>query len=251
MRYLIPLLLLTAPVAVPAHAQMLNWGGYNLSADIGIGAENGPAYLGSDENETDPWLILRNGSLRRTNAAGVETRDGLSIVPSFGYIGKRDAGDYNALTGMNDIDAAGEIGARVNYDYGPARGYVGLRQGFGGHDGVNGEFGARYLLSANEKLMLTASAEARFSDDKFGDTYFGVTSEESVTSGYDAYQAGGGFYAAAVTLEARYALTEKTAILGELEYSRLLGDAADSPLVESKNEPTLRLGIVRRIDFNF
>lgn len=248
MRCLIPLLFLAA---APVHAKSLNWGNYQLSADVGIGAERGPAYLGADESENSLWLILRNGSLSRRDAAGGETTDGFSIVPSFGYVGKREASDHDALAGMNDVDAAGEVGAKLNYDQGPTRGYVAVRKGFGGHDGLVGEFGAQYRFSPADRLSLTAGAEARFSDGSFSETYFGVTPDESLASGMAAYEPGGGFYAAAINLEARYSLTENMAILGEIEYSRLLGDAADSPLVQSKSEPTVRLGIVRRIDFKF
>lgn len=247
MRCLIPLLFLAAPV----HAQSLDWGNYQLSADLGIGAQHGPAYLGSDDNDSSLWLILRNGSLQRRDAAGDVSTDGFSIVPSFGYVGKRDADDHDALAGMDDIDMAGEVGARLNYDQGPARGYLAVRKGFGGHDGLVGEFGAQYRFSPMDRLSLTAGAEARFSDSGFTETYFGVTQAESLASGMSAYEPGGGFYAAAINLEARYSLTDKMAVLGEVEYSRLLGDAADSPITQSKSEPIFRLGIVRRIDFKF
>lgn len=248
MRKVFPLLLIAAATATPAFAQDLS--GYTLSADIGAGVEYGPAYLGSDESEASPWIILRNGSLSRSTPSG-ETTDGFSIVPSFNFVGARDAGDYDALAGMDDIDRAGEIGMRLGYSYGASDTYLAVRKGFGGHSGVVGELGAKYRYSVNDRLDLTGRAEAEFGNDKFTETYFGVTDAESVTSGYDAYAPGGGFYAASVGVEARYSLTENTALLGEVKYKRLIGDAADSPLVEDRDQPSVRLGIVRRFDFRF
>ncbi len=247
MRYLIALAFLAASPAVAQDAGH----GYSLSADLGLGASYGPSYMGSEDKDTSAWIILRNAKLLRPGASGETSGDGFAILPSFRMLGSRDADDHDELSGMNDIDRAGELGARMIYDYGNARGFLALRKGFGGHDGFVGELGARYLISASDRLTLTTTAEARFGDSDFTETYFGVTPEESARSGYTAYTPEGGFYAAAVGLEARYAITPDMAVLGEVQYTRLLDDAADSPIVQSEGEPRVRLGVVRRFDFRF
>ncbi|AGT09219.1 MipA/OmpV family protein [Paracoccus aminophilus] len=248
MRYLLPLMLIAAPLATPAVAQDLS--GYGIAGDVGLGAEYGPGYLGSDDNKTSPWLILRNGTLIRPGQTA-DDADGFSILPSFGYQGRRDAKDYDALAGMKDIKRAGEVGLKVGYDMGPTSSYLTLRKGFGGHSGLTGEFGASYRIDASDKLSFWGNVEAQYGNKKFNDTYFGVTPEESLTSRYGTYSAGGGIYGASIGLEARYSLTEKTAIVGEVEYQRLLGDSGDSPLVQDKNQPSVKLGIVRHFDFRF
>ncbi|WP_223252309.1 MipA/OmpV family protein [Paracoccus mutanolyticus] len=83
----------------------------SLSFDGGIGATFGPDYMGADDYGTSPWIILRNGQIN--DATG--EKQGLSILPSLDYHGKRDAGDHDDLTGMDDISAAGELGVRLNY----------------------------------------------------------------------------------------------------------------------------------------
>lgn len=246
MRYLIPLMLIASPLA----AQAQGLGGYVLSADVGLGAEYGPAYLGSDDNETSPWFILKNGSLSRQTPTG-ETTDGFSVVPSFNYIGRRDAGDHDALKGMDDISRAGEIGGRFGYDFGPTSSYFTIRKGFGGHHGMVGEVGAKYRYQATDQLQLTSYVEADYGDSSFAETYFGVTQEESLNSGYRAYEPNGGFHQASIGVEARYSLTDNLALLGGVEYSRLIGDAKDSPFVKDKNQSSVKLGIVRHFDFRF
>lgn len=247
MRALFVLMLL----ATPAAAQSFGNNGYVFSADMGLGVKYGPDYMGSDDDEASAWIILRNGSLTRQKTDGRETTDGVSVVPSFNLIGSRDAGDNDALRGMDDISRAGEVGFLVSYDQGPTRGYMALRKGFGGHKGLVGEFGARYQYAATDRLTISPRAEALFGADDFTETYFGVTADEAVTSGYDAYAPGGGFYAASVGLEARYAVTDTIAVLGEVKYTRLLGDAADSPIVQDKDQSSIRLGVVRRFSFGF
>ncbi|WP_312525945.1 MipA/OmpV family protein [Paracoccus sp. (in: a-proteobacteria)] len=249
MRHVIPFLMLAAaPLAGAAQAQDLS--GYVLSADVGLGASYSPSYMGSDDHDASPWLILRNGTLSRPTASGDRTTDGFSIVPSFNFRGGRDSDDHDSLTGMKDIDRSGEVGFRLGYDYGATRSYLALRRGFGGHEGVVGEFGAKYRVEANDRLTLWGKAEAKYGSSDFTETYFGVTDAEA-TPDRAAYAPDGGVYAASLGLEARYALTEQMAVVGEVEYSRLIGDAADSPLVESKGQPSIRLGVVHRFSFGF
>ncbi|MDN3711010.1 MipA/OmpV family protein [Paracoccus cavernae] len=183
-----------------------------------------------------PWIILRNASLGRQGAAG-ETTDGFSVLPSFNYVGRRDPNDHDALEGMENISAAGEVGVRLGYDLGPSTSYVTLRKGFGGHHGLRGELGTKYDFRANDRLTFTGRANANYGNDDFAETYFGVTDAEAATSRYAAYRPDGGFHSVAVSLEARYAMTDTLAVLGEIEYERLIGDAADRRLSKTRASP--------------
>ena len=229
-----------------AHAQSLNMFD-QLSFDAGLGVSYGPGYMGADESDAEPWFILRNAQL----GEGGEEKQGFSIIPSLNYIGKRDAGDYDDLEGMDDISRAYEIGVKLSYVTGPFTSYTHIRKGFGGHHGVVGEIGTRYQHNFNDRLTFWAGAELQAGDDEFTDTYFGVSADEATTSGYDQYSPGGGFYEANLILEARYMLNEKWAVLGRAKYGRLLEDAADSPLVQDKNQPEISVGIVRHLNFSF
>ncbi|ATQ57477.1 MipA/OmpV family protein [Paracoccus yeei] len=219
----------------------------SLSFDGGIGATFGPDYMGADDYGTSPWIILRNGQIN--DATG--EKQGLSILPSLDYHGKRDAGDHDDLTGMDDISAAGELGVRLNYVMGDVTGYGAVRKGLGGHHGVTGELGARFRNQPQDKLTLTTAAELRFGNGEFTDTYFGVSEGESLSSGYAPYDAGGGIYAARLSVEARYEFLPDTLLMGRFTYSRLLGDAADSPIVHERNQPTFSIGVARHLNFRF
>lgn len=219
----------------------------SLSFDGGIGATFGPDYMGADDYGTSPWIILRNGQIN--DATG--EKQGLSILPSLDYHGKRDAGDHDDLTGMDDISAAGELGVRLNYVMGGVTGYGAVRKGLGGHHGVTGELGARFRNQPQDKLTLTTAAELRFGNGEFTDTYFGVSEGESLSSGYAPYDAGGGIYAARLSVEARYEFLPDTLLMGRFTYSRLLGDAADSPIVHESNQPTFSIGVARHLNFRF
>lgn len=220
-----------------------------FSADIGLGVNVGPSYPGSDEAEAGPWLIWRN--TRLGDAASGGARQGFAIAPSFGTVAPREASDDAALTGLDDIDRAYELGLKASYGIGAVDAYASLRKGFGGHDGLTGELGAKYRTDLSDRVTLWSGIELGYGNDSYNDTYFGVTPAESLTSGYGAYAPGGGFNSAAIKFEARYALTDSTALLGEVQYGKLIGDAADSPLVQDRYQPSLRLGIVRNFSFGF
>ena len=236
----------TMVLPVAASAQSLNMFD-QVSFDAGLGVTYGPEYMGAEDNDASPWFILRNVQLGEDGAE----KQGFSIIPSLNYIGKRDSDDSEHLDGMDDISRAYEVGVKLSYVSGPFTSYTHVRKGFGGHHGVVGEIGTRYKRDINERLTFWAGAELQGADDRFTDTYFGVSADEAVSSGYDVYEPGGGFYEANLNVEARYMLNENWAVLGRAKYGRLLDDAADSPLVRDKNQPEISIGIVRHLNFKF
>lgn len=234
------LALILALLASPLQAQ-------DFSFDLGLGASYAPSYPGADSHDASPWLILRDGG-RDTGAA--QDRQGLSFAPSLRLIGKRDEGDHASLAGMGDINRAVELGAGIRYGIGPVTTYGTLRKGFDGHDGLAGEVGLRHRLNVSDRLTVWSSLFLGYGDSDYSSTYFGVTSDQA-NAARPEYSPGGGFHSATARLEARYAITEDTALLGEVQYGRLVGDAADSPIVQDKDQPLVRLGIVRRFSFGF
>lgn len=219
-------------------------GDRQFSVDLGLGVVGKSTYPGADDAEAQPWIIWKNASF------GGTAKEGLSFGGSFGMVGSRDEDDDDALIGMEEVDRAYEIGGKVSYRRGPVNSYVTLRRGFGGHEGLTGEVGAKYRTELSDRVTLWSGLELGYGDDEYNDAYFGVSSDEA-TAGRAAYSAGGGFNKAAITFEARYDLTENLAVLGEVEYGKLIGDAADSPIVQDEYQPALRLGIVRRFSFGF
>lgn len=246
MKYLIALAVLAA---TPLQAQQFGAsGGRTFSADIGLGAQVTPEYPGSDEAQGAPWLIFRNAGFGDVDNINPQ---GLSFGPSFGTEGERDPSDDRDLSGLDKLDRAYEIGGKITYGIGDVTGYLAVRRGFDGHEGVTGEVGAKYRTVLSDRVTLWSGLELGYGNGEYNDTYFGVTSEESAASGYGTYAPGGGFNMVAATFEARYAINDSTALLGEIQYGRLIGDAADSPIVQDKDQPALRVGIVRNFSFGF
>lgn len=249
MKYALLVALLVSSAATAASAQdggLL--GARSVSVDLGLGAAVGPTFPGSENAETTPWLIWRNVRIGDGPSAG---QGGFAISPSFNIVGPRDAADDADLVGLNEIDRSYELGVKVSFGSGPVSTYGAVRKGVGGHEGLVGEVGAKYRTDLSDRMTLWSGLEVGYGNSDYNGTYFGLTPAESATSGYADYAPGGGFNTAAIKFEARYALTDSLALLGEVEYGKLIGDAADSPIVQEDYQPSLRLGIVRRFSFGF
>lgn len=247
MKTLLAVLMLTVPFATVSAAQNLGIK-RQFSLDLGLGVAVVPTYPGAKETSAQPWLIWLKS---RFSAGPLREKRGFLVSPSFNLIGPRETDDDIALTGLAEIDYAIELGARLSYDFGPVNVYGTARRGFGGHEGVVGEVGADYRTDLSDKLTLWSGLEFGYGDAEFGNTYFGVTPAEALSSGYQSYLPGGGFNSAAVKFQARYSLNDLTALFGEVEYGRIIGDAADAPIIQDEYQPELRLGIVRKLSFGF
>ncbi|MEF9604182.1 MipA/OmpV family protein [Paracoccus sp. PXZ] len=236
-------LLAATAMTSPALAQSAALG-QEFSFDAGLGVKYSPEFMGSDNLDPSPWFILRNADADR------DKPDGFSILPSLNYVGKRDAGDYEDLRGMDDIGYAGEIGVKLSWRMGELTSYGAIRRGFGGHHGVVGELGAKYRFEASDKLTLWTGAELGLGDQDFTGTYFGVSEAEALPDRSE-HNPDGGAYIARISVEARYEFMPDTAVMGRLSYGRLLGDAGDSPLVETRSQPSISIGVARRLNFRF
>jgi MipA family protein len=247
MKHLLALAVLAASAATGAHAQDFGFEGREFSVDLGVGVDVGPDYPGSDDAKVGPSLIWRNAGFTQP---GSDLREGFAISPSFGMEGEREASDNSDLAGMEDIDRAYELGLRFSYGSGPLVAFGTVRQGFEGHSGLTGEIGASYRTELSDRLILSSGLSLGYGDGDYNATYFGVSPAEGIP-GRPVYDIGGGFNMAAISFAARYAMTENVALVGEVEYGKLIGDAADSPVVQEKYQSSLSIGIVRTFSFGF
>lgn len=237
-------------LAAPASAQVFE--GRTLSAELGLGAAYSPDFPGAEDMGVGPWFIWRNVSFSRGSLSDAPV-EGFSVAPAFRYIGKRDGDDFDNFRGVDEVSAAYEVGARFSYTAGPVTGYAALRHGFGGHHGITGELGARYRTEISDRLTLWSGVGVEFGNDEYVDTYFRTTPSITRVDGtaLDSYDPDGGVTQVNAAIEARYAISDTTAVVGEVRYGRLTGDAADSPLTEDRDQPSIRLGVTRRFSFGF
>lgn len=213
---------------------------------ITVGAEGrySPRYEGANSSMFRPVPIFR---VRRagTHDRFRSPRDGASIAlfESGGFAAgptgkiryKRKASDDSTLTGLGDIDWTLEVGAFA--EYWPTewlRTRAELRQGFGGHKGLIGDLSADVVVPVTKQLTLSGGPRMTLASAKAINPYFGITATQSAASGLAVYDAGGGLRSYGAGAQATYAWTPQWASHIFIEYQRLAGDAANSPLVTQR-----------------
>jgi len=255
--------LLPAPVWAQADGPRLapapDW-----TLTLGVEGRYLPSYVGSDRYIFAPFPIFdirRAGTPRRFSAP----LDGVSVAIvnigqfRFGPTGKlvlpRDESeDPAALRGLGDVDWALELGVFAEYWFVPwLRGRVELRQGIGGHTGLVSEITADIVVPATESLTLSAGPRLTLATAQALQPYFGVTPAQSLTSGLPVYSPGGGVSAVGVGAQARQQLTRDWAVNLFVEYDRLVGDAANSPVLArggSADQVTVGIGVSYTFDIH-
>lgn len=245
--------MLTLTAALPAAAES------EAVVTLGFGAKLAPSYFGSDDYELGPTGSLPLDYLRLGDSLTIGSPDpgyaptGFRIGGSFRYVGDREAADHPELAGLEDIDAALELGVRVGYDAPGYRAYAALRYGVTGHESLVAEIGADAVVQASDRLTLNAGPRFLFGSDRYAATYFGVTATESAASGLSAFDAGGGLLSAGVEIGATYQFNDDWGLRGAIGYERLMGDAADSPITAqgSRTQGSASLTLTRRVTFGF
>jgi len=99
-------------------------------------------------------------------------------------------------------------------------------------------------------LSVTATAGASYADDDYMDAYFSVTQAQSTASlaSLAAYDAEAGIKDVFLGLSTDVPLARSWTLKLSGRYSRLVGDAADSPIVESEDQFFGGLGLSYTFD---
>ena len=158
---------------------------------------------------------------------------GLRLTADFGRSESRSP----ALAGMGDIDPRAEVGAFFNYPVG--RDFVltsSLRYGAG--DSSNGALlglGGTYSTAVAPNWRVGAGVSATFANSAYMQSFFGVTSAQSTTSGYAPYSPGAGLRDVRASLSVTYLMSPRMVVTGAVSYDMLQGGAKDSPLAVQPN----------------
>ena len=216
----------------------------NWSLIIGAGASYEPKYEGSDEFEVTPLpvIVYTYGDWLKIDPLGVTVtpfeKGGFSVSGKVGYETGRNEDDADRLKGLGDIDFAATVGGKVAYEWKGLEIYAAVDKTIGGSEGLLGTFGMEYSAPVTERFILGAEAKATVADDNHMKSYFGVNSRQAARSGLPDYKAEAGLKRVDVSASATYMLSQNWLVRGEAGVGFLTGDAADSPIVEKKTQPS-------------
>lgn len=175
---------------------------------------------------------------------------GLKAGPLAGYSFGREEDDGDKLAGLGDVDEGLIVGGFVAYSFNIDDSKFTLSSSYhqqvtGDEDGYQLRFSAGVERPINERLKLKAKVGTTYADEEYYQTNFGVTSAQSLSSraNLSAFDTDAGFKDVFVSLGSDLQLTESWKLISSVKYSRLLGDAADSPVIETEDQLTGIIGL--------
>ena len=233
---------------------------------IGAGIAFGPSYEGSDEESIFPIGALQG----RVGGIGIQPRPAgiaLDLVPdaedarvNFGLgpalrirTSRTDAGDVKdpIVALLPERDLAVEVGpmasigiSRVLNPFDSLTLSTDVRWDVAGaHGGMVISPGITYFTPLSRGAAVALSISGEYADGDYHDYYFSVSPADSAASGLAVYDADGGWKDVGLGLFGTYDLDGNLlngglAVFSVNSVSRLVGDAARSPLVEQRGSRT-------------
>ena len=222
-----------------------------------------PDYMGSNEYTVGiaPAGLVKFGESERfarliATELSVNVLDSRnwSLGPVANYRVERDDVEDNVIDRMRAVDDTVEAGAFAGWtwigDDDPRHRFTTSAQFLhdvaGEHEGFIASVNARYFRPVTRPLTLSVGVNVTYGNSDYMETYFGVDSDNAARSGLRPFDADGGLRDVRIPIMAIYSLSPSWHIAGGLIYSKLVGDASDSPVVDdrgSSNQLFAGLGV--------
>jgi MipA family protein len=224
---------------------------------LGADARAVPRYMGSNQwamvpvpyfdrhlpGMPEPFHSPRDGTGVALFSDGM-----LAIGPVGSLIWPRRQTASLSLNGLGNIGYTLQVGGFVDYwavEW--LRMRVEALQGFGAASGVTANFAADAVIPLSPALTVSGGPRARVDTAAAESPYFSITLAQSIASGLPAYSAGGGWQAVGVGTQAKYRFNPTWATYSFVEYDKLVGATAASPIVSglggNANQWTFGIGL--------
>lgn len=132
------------------------------------------------------------------------------------------------------LELSGEAG--VFAEYWPTRGLrtrIEAREAVFGAEGLVADVSADFVWRP-DAWTFTAGPRVAFADSRYMRSYYGVTPQQSATSGLPVYSASAGLQSYGLGTMVAYQWSKRWTSTGFVEYERLAGSAGDSPLIDQR-----------------
>lgn len=235
---------------------------------LGLSVANGPAYEGSRqrENKLRPVWAAKLGRVRITTAGGSALlgfgREGAGAGASTQLIdtdrwrlglsasvdGGRDSDDADTTRGLPDVRRT--LRAKLYVNYSLTRdwnlGASASQDVLGRQGGLTTSLDLRWRFYRSATTEWTSGVGVSAANGQYMRSYFGVPANAVLSSGKPAYVPGAGLRDVHLGVNFKHAMSKHWFVFGGAGASRLLGPAADSPLVEKPGGHGASIGLAWR-----
>lgn len=219
------------------------------TATLGLGMGVMPRYMGSDRYREFvlPMFSIQRGVLFADTTRGVglqfQSDSGFSASAAINYDLGRKGKDSNTRLGGRELDGMGDIkGATVAdftlsqqlLDWLSVSGEAELRMA-GEQRGNRYRFGLEGILFHSDADTVALDIDAHAGDDRYNQTFFGVSQEQSQRSLYGKFSADAGIYAYSSALNWQHTLDAHWSTLASLTLTHYTDQTRNSPLIMREN----------------
>jgi MipA family protein len=192
------------------------------------------------------WLGLPDDSASLTLLQGTNYRVGAAAD----WLMARSSDDAR---GLHEIDYTIELGGFAEYYPVPfLRTRVEALQGVTGANGFLAKFAADFIFKPEAQWLFTLGPRLKFVDTQYQSEFFSVNAREAAAAALPVYHASSGFNSVGIDATARYTVSPRFSIRAFANWSRLEGDAADSPIVKLRgSDDQWQAGLGAAYTFNF
>jgi outer membrane scaffolding protein for murein synthesis (MipA/OmpV family) len=167
---------------------------------------------------------------------------GFEAGPLLGYRFGRDQDDAAQLRGLGDIDGGLVAGAYAGYRAGPWFFSASYHHQVTGDDDTGGlmRLAIDHTWRLNPQTTLVTSLGTAYASSDYMETYFGVSAAQAAASAaaganLPPYNTSAGFKDVGIGATATVELDPRWTLYLTGRYTRLIGDAADSLVIETEN----------------
>ncbi|WP_421848328.1 MipA/OmpV family protein [Novosphingobium sp.] len=226
----------------------------NLRFEAGAAMLAVPLYPGADAMRTLalPDISITVGdrvfaSLATGIGAALIDRRGLTLgVVARPDFGRRQRDVDRTYPGLPAIAATAELGWFAAVRIGSVLTWRGeVRRAVSGHGGTVADLSLTFAHPLGKRLILAVTPEVRIADARFMRAYFGTDRAAFAETGLQAYRPNGGLERVGLGISAVRPLAKRLVLTASLQYDRLVGGAARSPIVRGPHgSPDQAVGLI-------
>jgi outer membrane scaffolding protein for murein synthesis (MipA/OmpV family) len=222
---------------------------------LGVATEYKPLYDGAALTRTQAGPVI-NIRYKDIAFASIGEGLGLNLIHGGHYrggfalcydLGRPVSEDVGHLKGLGDLKRAAAMKAFFSYAFSKSVPVVlraDVRQIIGGADGMVADIGAYMPLpGSSRRLVMFAGPSVTYADHRYLQREFGVTTTQSMASGYPVYDAHAGTDAVGFGFSATSFVTLHWLVNVDAAVNHLLGSAEDSPITQKTTQHALALSI--------
>ncbi|WP_295477446.1 MipA/OmpV family protein [uncultured Pseudomonas sp.] len=242
------------PLAQAAEPSL--WGDHT-DVSVGLAAGAASRYMGSKDYRPQvvPLVSVQRGVLFADTTRGLglqwQSPQGLTLSGAFNYDFGRDDRDSNSRPGSDRLRGMGEINGATVFDLNLSQALTPwLSLNLEGEWRVAGEQrGDRYRMGLEAITLHTDSdtlavdLDAHAGSQRFNQTWFGVTPQQSLNSGFAIERSDAGIYAYSTALNWLHNFDTHWSSLATLTVTHYTDQVRDSPLLQRSTAATGTLAL--------